>query len=501
MLNIWSLIDMLDPTRIDYLGLGPTSLGYDNEHANSLLEDPQDNSIIVSVRHQDAIIKFSRPTGQLEWILGNHANWGSEWQKYLLTPVGTPFEWQYMQHGLMLTPWGTLLLFDNGNYRAEPFDPPLPDQENYSRGVEFAINERKMQLSQVWEYGRTNDETIWSGSQGNTDWLPKRGNVLMDFASSPYVNGLHPNPFAPNAELSVIKEVTHDPNPEVVFEMALFDYTTTNSNYQGNWVYRAHRVPDLYPVIKATRAVADLIITAGDLQPSCDHGLIAGLGAAIASIGEYRLHTAINQLRAFQHRIHTAKLDAATEAQLLLQTQSIMDALAAGRTSYPSEVLASQWTYYTAPHAIADLIETVGESHVQASRALVGSLSKALTSLGENDTNAAVYKLLNFQKLVKATWMEHNLATQFDLESQRIINALGGAQDMKHCHLKAHVKNGKPWLEFSGDETASYTVEASTDMIHWEKIGSAKPTGNGQFEFEDAHADQFPARYYRIVSP
>jgi len=37
--------------------------------------------------------------------------------------------------------------------------------------------------------------------------------------------------------------------------------------------------------------------------------------------------------------------------------------------------------------------------------------------------------------------------------------------------------------------------------VHWATIGEATPTGNGNFEFEDAHADQFPARYYRIVSP
>ena len=95
--------------------------GYDNEHANAILEDPRDNSIVVSIRHQDAVIKFTR-NGQLKWILGPHANWGAQWQKYLLTPVGTPFEWQYAQHAPELTPQGTLLVYDDGNYRASPFE-------------------------------------------------------------------------------------------------------------------------------------------------------------------------------------------------------------------------------------------------------------------------------------------------------------------------------------------------------------------------------------------
>ncbi|HKI70692.1 MAG TPA: aryl-sulfate sulfotransferase, partial [Verrucomicrobiae bacterium] len=499
LLNVWSPIDMLDPTRIDYLTFHfPTSKGWDVEHSNAIIEDQRDNSLIISMRHQDAVIKFSRATGQLIWILGNHANWGPQWQKYLLTPVGTPFEWQYGQHAPELTPWGTLLLFDDGNYRASPFDDYLSNSNNYSRGVEYNINEKKMQVSQVWDYGRTNGDPIFSGALGDTEWQPESKTVLMDFGSASYVDGVPPDPYSPSAEMPVIKEVTYGPNPEIVFEITLFNHDNTSPAYHGHWVYRAHRIPDLYPVNKATRAVSDLITAAGKLSAP-DQGLIAGLGPAIASIGEHDLHTAINQLHAFQQRLQAAKLDSSTEAQLLLQAQSIIDALKAGQTRYPSELLTGQWSYFTAPHALADLIESVGEAHVQASRALIGNLARALTSLGEDDTNAAVRKLFIFQRLVKVTWMDPDLAKQFMFQSQRIIEALGGGQDKLHVHLR--VKGGKPWLEFSGEETAAYSVEASTDLVHWATIGEATPTGNGNFEFEDAHADQFPARYYRIVSP
>jgi hypothetical protein len=259
LLNYWSLIDMLQPTRIDYLAF---STGFaDEEHANAVLEDPRDDSIIVSLRHQDAIIKFSRATGRLKWILGPHDNWDSAFQPYLLAPVGSPFAWSYAQHGPMLTPQGTLLVYDDGNFRASPFDPGVPDADNYSRAVEYSIDEQKMAVSQVWEYSGTNADRLYTGILGNTDWLPKTGNVLATFGYVEYENGYRPSPIAPGAPMVLIKEVTHDPVPEVVFDLAYFDYGNTNSSYFGYAVYRSHRIPDLYTTLPAP--VEDLTVRLG----------------------------------------------------------------------------------------------------------------------------------------------------------------------------------------------------------------------------------------------
>jgi len=254
LLNTWSLIDMLQATRIDYLTF---SLGViDIEHANSVIEDPSDDSLIVSMRHQDAVIKFSR-AGQLQWILGSPKNWDAQFQPYLLTPVGTPFAWAYGQHAALLTPRGTLLLFDNGNFRASPFDPGVPDADNYSRAVEYSIDEQTMEVTQVWEYGRTNADRLYTDRGGNADWLPRRGNVLVTFANTLYENGAPPSPVAPGATMLRIKEVTHDADPEVVFDLAFFDYGNIATNFLGYFAYRSHRIPDLYSISPAP--VVDLM--------------------------------------------------------------------------------------------------------------------------------------------------------------------------------------------------------------------------------------------------
>ncbi len=259
LLNTWSPINVLDPRRLTYLTFEiNSSLGWDIEHSNAVVDDTRDGSIIVSMREQNAVIKFSRATGQLKWILGPHENWGLAFQPYLLTPVGTPFAWNYAQHAPMITPSGSLLLYDDGNYRAMPFDPPVPDTNNYSRAVEYQIDETNMTVSQVWEYNNLGSDRLYTPIIGDADWLTNSGNVLVTFGYVTYVNGLLPNPWAPNATMVRIKEVTHDPIPEVVFDLAFFDSNTTDPNYKGYFCYRSDRVSDLYPHLP--QPVVDLSI-------------------------------------------------------------------------------------------------------------------------------------------------------------------------------------------------------------------------------------------------
>ncbi len=177
----WSMLDLLDPTRIGYGVVQPTE-PHDWSHGNAVVYDPRDDSLIVSLREQDAVVKFSQETGELKWIIGPHDNWGPRFEQYLLTQVGEPFEWQYHQHAPKLLPNGNILIHDNGNFRASPFDPPLDRQDNYTRAVEFEIDEQAMTIRQVWEYGKDAEEVLYSGAGGDVDWLSITDNVLITFS-------------------------------------------------------------------------------------------------------------------------------------------------------------------------------------------------------------------------------------------------------------------------------------------------------------------------------
>jgi arylsulfate sulfotransferase len=257
LLNAWSPITLLNnPTRVTYLTYEfGTPFGVDNIHANAVIESTNDNCLIESLRDQNCVYKFSRDTGQLKWVLGSPDNWNANVQPYLLTPVGTRFEWNWAQHAPELTPQGTLLLFNNGNDRANPFNPIIwGDQTNFSCAVEYSINETNMTVSQVWDSSAAGTNFFVSQVMGKAQWLPVQTNVLVTYSYITYVNGVHPSPYAPNAMMARFVEMTHDPVPQIVFDLAFFDYTNTSPSYAGEYCYRAYRVPDLYahPVLPVT---------------------------------------------------------------------------------------------------------------------------------------------------------------------------------------------------------------------------------------------------------
>jgi len=256
-LNAWSPQDMLDPTRITYLTYTfSSSYGVDNEHANAVIEDTNDNSIIVSLRNQNAVFAFSR-AGQLNWILGPHAGWSTNFQPYLLDPVGTPFDWNYGQHAPELTPEGTLLIYNDNNEQASPFDPPVLDRNNYSSAVEYNINTNNMEVSEVWNSSwNTTQDRLFTPYIGKAEWLPQTRNILVTYGAVTYVNGVPPDSYAPGATMVRIMEYTHDPVPEVVFDLSFFDYGNPDPKYSGYDCYRAYRIPDLYP--HPAKSVADL---------------------------------------------------------------------------------------------------------------------------------------------------------------------------------------------------------------------------------------------------
>ncbi|MEC7583864.1 MAG: aryl-sulfate sulfotransferase [Planctomycetota bacterium] len=242
-----SLFDLLDPYRVTYDSLlgfwNPTyqaSATADWSHGNAVYYDDRDDSYLVSLRHQDALIKIDRTTTELRWILGDPARWEWPWSTKLLRPIGNEFEWQYHQHGPEITPEGTILLFDNGNGRAIPPVEALPLDGAYSRAVEYRVDEAAMTVEQVWAYGGKFDPEnhFYSAFLGDARLMPQTGNVLV-------TDGARTTSAAPVRRNGRIAEVTRTTPPRVLFEMFVLDDSPTDPH---NWtVYRAVHLPSVYP--------------------------------------------------------------------------------------------------------------------------------------------------------------------------------------------------------------------------------------------------------------
>jgi hypothetical protein len=218
----WHLFDLLDPERLSYgscsdywHGLGFPG-GNDWCHANAVTYDASDDSILVSLRTQDCIIKFSWATGALKWILGDPGNWRAPWASKLLKPEGD-LEWQYHQHDCSVTPAGTILCFDNGNNRAVPFAEKTPGADSYSRVVEFDVDEDALTVRQIWSWGKQQDDRLYGCYQGGAYRLPQTGNTFMNFGGVCTIDGVPTSSNHDGFCRARLIEVT--PENEIVFDM------------------------------------------------------------------------------------------------------------------------------------------------------------------------------------------------------------------------------------------------------------------------------------------
>ena len=209
-------------------------------HFNSIFYDPRDDSILLSGRRQDAVVKIDRKTSELTWILGPHDRWKEPWNSYLLTPKGE-LEWQNHEHSASVTPAGTILMFDNGTFRDGPRENDPPESEKYSRAVEFAVDESTMEVRQVWAYGGPGDEIFYSRYISDADRLPETGNVLVtDGARETDAAGVAINDPSSHRWARIV-ELAHTTPAEKVFELVIEDEDPI-----GWHVYRATRVSSLY---------------------------------------------------------------------------------------------------------------------------------------------------------------------------------------------------------------------------------------------------------------
>lgn len=155
-------------------------------HLNAIWEDT-DGNFLMSIRHSSMIIKVDRTTGDIIWILGGKLN------QFTFTgerEENAPTYFSY-QHDIRRLPNGNITLFDNGTQH----------KPQYSRGVEYRLNEQAKTCELVWEYRHVPD--IYTSLQGSMQTLPD-GHRLLAWGSGVL------------QEIASITEVDADKN--VVFE-------------------------------------------------------------------------------------------------------------------------------------------------------------------------------------------------------------------------------------------------------------------------------------------
>lgn len=163
-------------------------------HTNSIELDT-DGNYIISSRNINEITKIDRTTGRIIW------RWGGAHNQFTFKNDIYGFS---HQHDVRRLKNGNILMFDNGNNRSPQF----------SRVVEYKLDESAKKATLVWEYRHSPD--IYSTAMGSAQRMPN-GNTVIGW-------GFNVS-YALNTYLIAATEVTYDKQEVFEIKLPMFHYS------------------------------------------------------------------------------------------------------------------------------------------------------------------------------------------------------------------------------------------------------------------------------------
>jgi hypothetical protein len=219
---IWNEFDHLDINRRPYLYPDWT-------HTNAVIYSPDDGNLIISIRHQNWLVKIDyangKGAGDIIWHLGYQGD-------FTLVGGTDPTDWFYAQHDPSFVTTNTtgkfsLVLFDNGDDRVFPTgvtcgatgQPPCL----YSTIPLLQIDETAKTATLAFHP----NAQAYSFFGGNAETL-KNNNVEYDECAFVSTGG------------AAIFEITQSSPSQIVWQMQI----------TGAFTYRGMRLPSLYPGVQ-----------------------------------------------------------------------------------------------------------------------------------------------------------------------------------------------------------------------------------------------------------
>jgi arylsulfate sulfotransferase len=219
---LWNEFDHLDTNR------RPMNFP-DWTHTNAILYSPDDGNLVVSIRHQNWIIKVDYSngagTGDIVWKLGYQGD-------FTLVGGTDPTDWFYAQHGPSFATANTagqfsLIVFDNGDDRV------FPSGVTCGTSGEPPCLYSTVPLLQLDETAKTATLAFnptaptYSYFGGNAEVLKNSNVEYCETAGGPGTAG-------------DIYEVTPVSSPQTVWKMLI----------SGQEAYRGQRMPSMYPGVQ-----------------------------------------------------------------------------------------------------------------------------------------------------------------------------------------------------------------------------------------------------------
>ena len=217
--------------EFDHLDINRHPMSYpDWTHTNAILYSPSDGDLLISIRHQNWLLKIDyengHGSGDIVWHLGEGGD-------FTLKNGSDPIDWFYAQHGPSWITSNTsgnfeIAVMDNGDDRIDAGGNVCGASTFacYTTVPIFDVDENAKTATLVFhDVLPAADYSNWGGY---TTAL-SNGDLEFDLCSGPET--------ASGDYTSTVEEVTRTATPQVVWKMQ-----ATGENF-----YRATRMPSLYP--------------------------------------------------------------------------------------------------------------------------------------------------------------------------------------------------------------------------------------------------------------
>ena len=135
-------------------------------HLNTVSYQPETDTIIISPRNLESVIKLNWTTKEIQWILCDPRFWeGTEYEKYVLQPEGD-FVYHFQQHTAYQLGCDLdgndqtveISMYDNHYVKVRKNDLPYFEDTGESYLLVYAVNEEEKTVQQIKKI-----PTIWSG--------------------------------------------------------------------------------------------------------------------------------------------------------------------------------------------------------------------------------------------------------------------------------------------------------------------------------------------------
>ena len=107
------------------------------------------------------------------------------------------------------------MVFNNGLYKARPFDSPAPEADWVSGALEYAFDPKARTARLIWSSDAKGPDALNTFAMGDAAMLPKTGNVMVVYGSGVRMDNRLPS--------SGVREFKHTSPPQVVYDVVFAD--------------------------------------------------------------------------------------------------------------------------------------------------------------------------------------------------------------------------------------------------------------------------------------